>query len=61
VLLHTAITWYLTPDRRTGRDVDVETVSLYCGVSVATIRKTYRHIMPGTFDALLAASQTFGR
>lgn len=60
-LRHTAITWYLTPDRRTGQAVDIETVSLYCGVSVATIRKTYRHIMPGTFDSLLEASQTFGR
>lgn len=60
-LRHTAITWYLTPDRRTGRAVDIETVSLYCGVSVATIRKTYRHIMPGTFDSLLGAAHTFGR
>lgn len=60
-LRHTAITWYLTPDRRTGRAVDIETVSLYCGVSVATIRKTYRHIMPGTFDGLLGAANTFGR
>jgi integrase len=41
-LRHTAITWYLSPDRRTGRKVDIETVSLYCGVSVETIRKTYR-------------------
>jgi integrase len=60
-LRHTAITWYLTPDRRTGNAVDIETVSLYCGVSVATIRKTYRHVMPGTFDPLLSAAQTFGR
>jgi integrase len=60
-LRHTAITWYLTPDRRTGKAVDIETVSLYCGVSVATIRKTYRHVMPGTFDPLLSAAQTFGR
>ena len=60
-LRHTAITWYLTPDRRTGKAVDIETVSLYCGVSVATIRKTYRHIMPGTFDKLLGAANTFGR
>jgi integrase len=60
-LRHTAITWYLTPDRRTGRAVDIETVSQYCGVSVATIRKTYRHVMPGTFDNLLGAAHTFGR
>ena len=31
------------------------------GLSVATIRKTYRHLMPGTFDSLLDASQQFGR
>jgi hypothetical protein len=31
------------------------------GLSVATIRKTYRHLMPGTFDSLLNASQQFGR
>jgi integrase len=60
-LRHTAITWYLTTDRRTGRAVDIETVSQYCGVSVATIRKTYRHVMPGTFDNLLGAAQTCGR
>jgi integrase len=60
-LRHTAITWYLTPDRRTGRAVDIEIVSQYCGVSVATIRRTYRHLMPGTFDGLLGASHTFGR
>ncbi|HKF95724.1 MAG TPA: site-specific integrase, partial [Gammaproteobacteria bacterium] len=58
-LRHTAITWYLEPDRRTGKTVDIETVSLYCGVSVETIRKTYRHETPRTFDALLnVSSQT---
>jgi hypothetical protein len=31
------------------------------GLSVATIRKTYRHLMPRTFDSLLDASQQFGR
>jgi integrase len=60
-LRHTAITWYLTPDRRTGKAVDIETVSQFCGVSVATIRKTYRHVMPGTFDPVMAASRHFGR
>ena len=54
-LRHTAITWYL------DQGVDIEKVSLYCGVSVATIRKTYRHLMPGTFDSLLDASHQFGR
>jgi integrase len=54
-LRHTAITWYL------DQGVDIEKVSLYCGVSVATIRKTYRHLMPGTFDTLLDASRQFGR
>jgi integrase len=60
-LRHTAITWYLTPDRRTGKAVDIEIVSQYCGVSVPTIRKTYRHVMPGTFDSVMAASHSFGR
>lgn len=56
-LRHTAITWYLAPDRRTGRVVDIEVVSQYCGVSVETIRKTYRHETPQTFDALLNISR----
>jgi integrase len=60
-LRHTAITWYLTPDRRTGKAVDIEIVSQFCGVSVATIRKTYRHVMPGTFDPVMAAAHNFGR
>jgi integrase len=54
-LRHTAISWYL------DQGVDIEKVSQYCGVSVATIRKVYRHQMPGTFDTLLDASTTFGR
>ncbi|MCA1498089.1 tyrosine-type recombinase/integrase [Bradyrhizobium sp. NBAIM14] len=54
-LRHTAITWYL------DQGVDIEKVSLYCGVSVATIRKTYRHVMPGTFDDLLNAAHQIGR
>jgi integrase len=58
---HTAITWYLTPDRRTGKAVDIETVSQYCGVSAATIRKTYRHVMPGTFNHIMDAAHHFGR
>jgi integrase len=60
-LRHTAITWYLQPDRRTGKAVDIETVSQYCGVSAPTIRKTYRHVMPGTFDLMLDAAHHFGR
>jgi hypothetical protein len=54
-LRHTAITWYL------DQGVVIEKVGLYCGVSVATIRKTYWHLMPGAFDTLLHASQQFGR
>jgi integrase len=54
-LRHTAISWYLT------QGVDIETVSQYCGVSVATIRKTYRHVMPRTFDPIMSASHHFGR
>jgi len=54
-LRRTAITWYL------DEGVDIQKVSLYCGVSVATIRKTYRHRMPGAFDTLLDASNQFGR
>jgi integrase len=60
-LRHTAISWYLQPDRRTGKSIDIEIVSQYCGVSVATIRRVYRHVMPGTFGPLLAASSHFGR
>lgn len=60
-LRHTAISWYLQPDRRTGKVIDIEIVSQYCGVSVETIRKVYRHEMAGTFGPLLQASQSFGR
>lgn len=60
-LRHTAITWYLEPHHRTGESIDIELVSQYCGVSVATIRKTYRHSMQGTFKPLLAASRGFGK
>jgi integrase len=48
-LRHTAITWYLEAG------VDIELVSQYCGVSVDTIRSTYRHETPRTFDKLLSA------
>jgi site-specific recombinase XerD len=54
-LRHTAITRYL------DQGVDIELVSLYKGVSVQTIRKHYRHEMPGTFNPLLDASNRFGR
>jgi integrase len=54
-LRHSAISWYL------AKAVDIETVSQYCGVSVATIRKTYRHVMPGTFNPILDAAHHFGR
>ena len=46
-LRHTAVTWYL------DNGVDIELVSQYCGVTVETIRKTYRHETPKTFDNLL--------
>ena len=55
-LRHTAITWYLHPNHRRPA-IDIETVSLYCGVSVETIRKTYRHETPGTFDSILNPNQ----
>jgi integrase len=54
-LRHTAISWYL------ANGVDIETVSMYCGVSPATIRKVYRHAMPGTFDPIMDAAHHFGR
>ena len=54
-LRHTAISWYL------DRGVDIEIVSQYCGVSVATIRKVYRHSMPGTFGSIMDAAHRFGR
>ncbi|HEY0850852.1 MAG TPA: tyrosine-type recombinase/integrase [Bradyrhizobium sp.] len=54
-LRHTAISWYL------AAGVDIELVSQYCGVSVATIRKVYRHSMPGTFSPVLGAANRFGR
>jgi hypothetical protein len=47
--------WYL------ARGVDIETVSMYCGVPPATIRKTCRHVMPGTFDPIMDAARHFGR
>ena len=47
-LRHTAITWYL------DNGVDIELVGQYCGVSVDTIRKTYRHETPRTFDNMLS-------
>jgi hypothetical protein len=53
--------WYLSPDRRTGRKVDIETVSQYCGVSERVIRDTYRHVMASTFDEIMGASRNFGR
>jgi integrase len=51
-LRHTAVTWYL------DAGVDIELVSQYCGVSVDTIRKTYRHETPNTFDSLLKVKLT---
>jgi integrase len=54
-LRHTAISWYL------ASGTDIELVSQYCGVSVATIRKVYRHSLPGIFNPILDASHRFGR
>jgi integrase len=54
-LRHTSISWYL------ASGVDIESVSLFTGVSVSTIRKVYRHAMPGTFKPVLYAAHRFGR
>ena len=54
-LRHTSISWYL------ASGVDIELVSQFTGVSVATIRKVYRHALPGTFKPVLGAAQRFGR
>ncbi|WP_316200790.1 MULTISPECIES: tyrosine-type recombinase/integrase [unclassified Bradyrhizobium] len=54
-LRHTSISWYL------ASGTDIELVSQFTGVSVATIRKVYRHALPGTFDPVLDASHRFGR
>ena len=54
-LRHTSITWLLRSR------VDIEAVSLYCGVSVDVIRKHYRHEMDGQHDPVLAAMRGFGR
>ena len=40
-LRHTSISWYL------ASGVDLELTSQFTGVSVATIRKVYRHALPG--------------
>ncbi|WP_051448384.1 tyrosine-type recombinase/integrase [Bradyrhizobium sp. WSM1417] len=54
-LRHTAISWML----RKGIPIDV--VSDYCGVSVAIIRKVYKHHLPGSFDPVLDAAHSLGR
>jgi integrase len=54
-LRHTAISWYL------AKGVDIELVSQYCGVSASTIRKTYRHAIPGMFGPIMNAAHHFGR
>jgi integrase len=54
-LRHTAISWYL------ASGTDIEIVSQYTGCSVPTIRKTYRHALPGTFKPVLEAAHRFGR
>jgi len=54
-LRHTSISWYL------ASGTDIELVSQFTGVSPQTIRKTYRHALPGTFDSVLGAAHRFGR
>jgi integrase len=54
-LRHTSISWYL------ASGVDIELVSQFTGVSVTTIRKVYRHALPGTFKPVLGAAHRFGR
>jgi integrase len=54
-LRHTAISWYL----RAG--VPIDKVSDYCGVSVAIIKKVYKHHLPGNFDSVVEAAHGFGR
>ena len=54
-LRHSSISWYL----RAGTPIDV--VSDYCGVSIAILKKHYRHHMPGAFDPIMEAANTFGR
>ena len=55
VLRHTTISWYLRAS------VPIESVSEYCGVSVQTIKRVYRHHLPGSFDAMLEAATKFGK
>jgi integrase len=54
-LRHTSISWYL------ASGVDIELVSQFTGVSTSTIRKVYRHALPGTFKPVLGAAHCFGR
>jgi integrase len=54
-LRHTAISWYL------ASGTDIELVAQFTGVSVPTIRKVYRHVLPGIFNPVLEAAHKFGR
>jgi integrase len=54
-LRHTAISWYL------ASGTDIELVAQFTGVSVQTIRKVYRHALPGIFNPVLEAAHKFGR
>ncbi len=54
-LRHTAISWYL------ASGTDIELVAQFTGVSVPTIRKVYRHALPGIFNPVLEAAHKFGR
>lgn len=53
-LRHTAITLYLHDG------VPIEQVADYCGVSAQTIRRVYKHHIPGGLDGVLA-SHRLGR
>jgi integrase len=54
-LRHTSISWYL------ASGTDIELVAQFTGVSVPTIRKVYRHALPGIFKPVLEAAHKFGR
>jgi integrase len=54
-LRHTSISWYL------ASGTDIELVAQFTGVSVQTIRKVYRHALPGIFNPVLEAVHKFGR
>jgi integrase len=54
-LRHTSVSWYL----RAGTPTSV--VADYVGMSEYILRKVYKHHMPGAFEEIMDASQSFGR